>query len=154
MQATGRLATAAAGVLMCLGVALLLQGSGRGGVELEGTGKDASPKNAVNLLASLYSEPCHVPTPPPLPPDTTLRTLKPQPWTLNPEPSTPNSKPPAPPPNPQTLTLEPHTQCSPGIACKCVTDSAAKVAAALDNAVAREFGPPNMYHPSKRENLY
>ena len=66
MQATGRLAAASAGVLMCVGVALLLQGSGRGGVELEGTGKDASPKHAVDLLASLYSEPCHVPTPTPL----------------------------------------------------------------------------------------
>ena len=76
MQATGRLAAASAGVFMCVGMALLLQGSGRGGVELEGTGKDASPKHAVDLLASLYSEPCHVPTPHPIP----------APSTPNPEP--------------------------------------------------------------------
>ncbi|KAJ1490063.1 hypothetical protein T484DRAFT_1884759, partial [Baffinella frigidus] len=99
MQATGRLAAAAAGVLLC--VALLLQGSGRGGVVLEG--KDASPQHAIKYLASLYSEPC---------------------------------------------------QCSPGVACKCVTDSAAKVAVALDNAVAREFGPPNMYYRTKNGYSY
>jgi len=47
-----------------------------------------------------------------------------------------------------SLYAEP-CKCAHQLPCECAVDSAARVRAALDNAVERDFAPPNMYYRSR-----